>query len=256
MRKFILAIALTFTAINVAYSYGPTGHRTVAKVADNYLTDKAKAAIEKLLDGETLIMVSTFADDIKSDRKYDYTHVWHYVNSPDSISYEDSEKNPDGDMLSAINESISILKDKKSSKEEKAFRLKMLVHLMGDLHQPMHAGHKEDRGGNDIKVKWFGKDTNLHRVWDSNLIEGSKLSYSELAENMPKPPYYDVKSIEKGSILDWYAETKELSSIIYASAKADENLRYDYSYKYFPVVRDQLNKGGIRLAKVLNEIFN
>lgn len=240
---------------NTGFAFGPTGHRTIAKIAESYLSDEAKKQITELLDGEGIVIVSTFADDIKSEKKYDYTHVWHYVNAEEGISYSDSKKNPDGDLIFAINKAVEVLKNPKSTKEEKAFNLKMLIHFIGDLHQPLHCGRGADKGGNDIKVKWFRKNTNLHRVWDSDIINFNKMSYSELAETMKRSPYIDKEEIEKGNVISWYNESKKLSKVVYASVEPDENLTYGYNYKYFPVLKERLNYAGIRLAKVLNEIF-
>ncbi|MCK5781246.1 MAG: S1/P1 nuclease [Flavobacteriales bacterium] len=253
--RFQLLLLTAMLIANATFAFGPIGHRTIAKVAEYYLTDSAKEQIIELLDGESIITVSTFADDIKSDRKYDYTHVWHYVNVDEGKSYADSKKNPNGDLILAINNSIEVLKNPKSSKEDKAFNLKMLVHLIGDLHQPLHCGRGSDKGGNDIKLKWFKRGTNLHRVWDSDMINSNKYSFTELAESIKKPPYINKEEIESGNVLTWYQESKELSEVVYASAQADENLYYSYNYKYFPVVKKQLNYAGIRLAKVLNDIF-
>ncbi len=254
LKRKILMLALVIIA-NTTFAYGPIGHRTIAKIAEYYLTDTAKEQIIELLDGDGIVIVSTYADEIKSDKTYDYTQMWHYVNAKDGESYEHSQKNPDGDLISAINKCVEILKDAKSSKEEKAFRLKMLVHFIGDLHQPLHTGRAEDMGGNTIKVKWFKKSTNLHRVWDSDMLDSKKMSYTEIAETMKRPPYINIDEVAKGNVISWYNESKELSYVVYNSVKPNENLSYGYNYKYYPLMKERINYAGIRLAKVLNEIF-
>ncbi|MDA9311922.1 S1/P1 nuclease, partial [Polaribacter sp.] len=150
---------------------------------------------------------------------------------------------------------VSVLKDPKSKEEDKVFYLKMLVHFVGDLHQPMHIGQKEDRGGNRIKVEWFGKGTNLHSVWDTKMIEAWNMSYIELANNAKDLSEAQLKAIEKGSVEDWVNEVHEITKELYSSVKEGENLRYRYSYDHFGTVRDQLQRGGIRLAKILNDIY-
>jgi hypothetical protein len=155
----------------------------------------------------------------------------------------------------AIRKSVEILKDKNSPKEEKEFYLKMLVHFMGDLHQPLHTGRGEDKGGNDIQVRWFGDGSNLHRVWDSEMIDSYDMSYTEMASNTLKISEVQRKAIVAGSFEDWMYESKKLSERVYASAEVGEKLSYRYMYDWFPVVREQLQKGGIRLAQVLNEIY-
>jgi hypothetical protein len=131
----------------------------------------------------------------------------------------------------------------------------MLVHLIGDLHQPMHIGRAEDKGGNTIQVQWFGRGTNLHRVWDEDMIREWKMSYLELANNTQNLSKEQIKAIEKGTVIDWVHDTHKLSKMAYESVKVGEKLRYRYSYDHFGTVRTQLQKGGIRLAKLLNDIY-
>ena len=200
-------------------------------------------------------MVSTFGDDIKSDKRYNDFYTWHYVNMPFGVKYEDSEKNEKGDLVSGIEKCKQVLLDKNSSKDDKAFYLKLLVHLIGDLHQPMHVGRKEDKGGNTIQVQWFGSGTNLHSVWDSKMIDSFDMSYTELASNTSEISKEQVAELQKGTIVDWVNDTHKLTRQVYANVKPNDNLRYSYSYDNFETVRSQLQKGGIRLAKVLNDLF-
>lgn len=257
MKKIFLIVAFLFIVPTKANTpdWGQTGHRTIGDIATKYLKGKTKREIEKLLDGQSLVLVSTYADEIKSDRAFSEFYPWHYVNKSFDVSYADSKKNPKGDLLTGINTCVSILKDKVSSKEKKAFHLKMLVHLIGDLHQPMHVGLREDKGGNDFQVQWFGRGTNLHSVWDSKMLDSYDMSYSELTNNIPKFSKEQIKFIEKGSIEDWVNETGELAKITYNSAKVGEKLSYRYMYDHFKMTTEQLQKGGIRLAKILNDIF-
>jgi hypothetical protein len=236
--------------------WGKNGHRTTGKIAEKHLSRKTKKCIDKLLKGQSLAFVSTYADEIKSDRKYSEYYSWHYVNMDLDQTYAEAEKNPKGDLVTGIDKCISILKDKNASEADKAFHLKMLVHFVGDLHQPMHIGRKEDKGGNTVQVQWFGKGTNLHRVWDTNLIDDWEMSYIELAENADDLSKKQIEAIEKGSVIDWVNEVHILTKEVYNSVKVGENLRYKYSYNHFGTVRTQLQKGGIRLAKVLNDIFD
>ena len=128
-----------------------------------------------------------------------------------------------------------------------------MVHLVGDLHQPLHIGRKEDKGGNTIQVQWFGKGTNLHRVWDENMIAEWGMSYLELANNTDELSKEQIKAIQDGTVVDWVHEIHKITKTIYSSAESGENLRYNY--KHFKTVRQQLQKGGIRLAALLNDIF-
>jgi hypothetical protein len=256
--KLIFILSFIFITNCNAFSdsdWGPTGHRTLGKIAQKHLKRKVKRKIKKLLNGESLAFVSTYADEIKSDRNYSKFYTWHYVNFPFNSKYEDSKKNPKGDLVSGINTCIRILKDKSSSKKDKVFYLKMLVHLIGDLHQPLHVGRSEDKGGNTIQVQWFNKGTNLHRVWDVDMIEQWNMSYIELADNSALLTKNQINAYKKGSVIDWIYDSQKLAIKVYVSAKSGDKLSYRYSYNHFSTVRKQLQKGGIRLAKVLNDIF-
>ncbi len=253
-----LVLLLSFNAFmfgNTNPIWGKTGHRVVGAIADDYLKSSTKRALKKILDQESLALVSTFADEIKSDDRYDKFKPWHYVNMPLDSDYESSEKNPEGDLVTGIAYCKSVIKDPSSSKADKAFYLKMLIHLIGDLHQPLHIGLKTDRGGNDVLVEWKSEPSNMHRVWDTDLIEDFGMSYSELAENRPYFTKQEIKNIQKGSTLDWVAETHKLTKQVYASAKAGDHLGYRYTYDHFGIVKTQLHKAGIRLAEVLNELL-
>ncbi|CAI8336815.1 MAG: Uncharacterised protein [Flavobacterium sp. SCGC AAA160-P02] len=236
-------------------AWGLTGHRVVGEIAYNHLTKKAKRNLENLINGEGLAIISTYADDIKSDKNFKKFSSWHYVNFKVGDTYETSEKNSKGDIIYAINECQRIISHPDSSKEDKVFYIKLLVHFLGDLHQPLHIGRAEDRGGNSISVKWFGKSTNLHSVWDTKMIESFNMSYSELTSNLDKFSKKQKNAIQQGTVLDWVRESRKLAMKVYESVKVDENLSYRYMYDYFFIVKNQLQKAGLRLAKILNEIL-
>lgn len=254
--SILLLCIFTLTVYSNGPDWGSTGHRTVGKIADSYLSKRAKREISKLLGGESLALVSTYGDDIKSDNAYRKYSVWHYVNMPFGVKYEDAEKNPNGDLVVGIETCKKVLLDENASKEDKVFHLKMLVHLIGDLHQPMHVGLKEDKGGNDFQVQWFGNGANLHSVWDSKMINHFNMTYTELADNERELSKQQIEMLQQGTIVDWVNETQEYAIKAYQSAEKGNDLRYRYMYDNFHVVRSQLQKGGIRLAKVLNELFS
>lgn len=251
----IIIVSLSFQSIQATPPWGRTGHRVVGAIADQHLSGRAKRQIAKLLHRESLPFVCTVPDEIKSDERYDHFSTWHYVNMPFDQTYQESKKSEKGDLVTGIDSCIKIIKDKNSSNDDKAFYLKMLIHLIGDLHQPLHIGLEEDRGGNDIKLQWFNKDTNLHSVWDSKMIDDYGMSYSELADNVDYLTKDEIKEIQKGTVIDWVNETHAVAEKIYATVQPGDNLRGDYNYLYFDTVRAQLQKGGLRLAQVLNDLF-
>ena len=208
--------------------WGPTGHRSVGKIAEDYLKGKTKRKIAELLNGQSLALVSTFGDDIKSDKRYSEFYTWHYINMPLDVRYEDSEKNKDGDLVTGIKKCKEVLLNENSSKEDKAFYLKMLVHLIGDMHQPMHVGVKEDKGGNTFQVQWFGNGANLHSIWDSKMLNQFGMTYTELAKNADKLSKEQVKNLQKGTIVDWVNDTQSLANKVYNSAEIGDKLGYSY----------------------------
>jgi len=257
--KFIISlIPLIISSINFQYNeneWGLTGHRVVAQVAENYLTQTIKDSIRLFLNGKSLVSISNYADDIKSDKRFDKYKPWHYLNIKLNNDYQDIMPNKKGDVVQAINYCINILKDNNQSKKEKIFYLKLLVHFVGDIHQPLHAGRAQDRGGNNIKVKWFGKGTNLHRVWDSQIINSHQMSYTELSKDLNVLSLSEINKIKRDSINTWIKESQQIAKLIYQDAETETNLGFSYSYKHLNIVRLRLLKGGIRLASILDDIF-
>jgi hypothetical protein len=207
------------------------------------------------LGGESLAYISNYADEIKSDKRYQVYNPWHYANMKVNESYYSSEKNVKGDVIQAIKKCIEVLKSKKTSKNDRRFYLKLLVHFVGDIHQPMHLGEKRDKGGNNIKLKWFGKNTNLHRIWDSDIIDSSKMSYTELTNNLPILSNSKKKEYKSSPIEVWVEETHDLTKKIYKDLPENINLGYRYRYENFDSIRLQLLKAGLRLAYILDDIF-
>jgi len=251
---FLISASVVFTS-SFAPDWGQTGHRVIGLIAEQHLTQQTQVVVNELLEGESLAFVSTFGDEIRSIREYDYFKPWHYVNMPLDKRYGEEEPNPKGDVYHAVNYCMGVLQDDNASRGDKAFYLRLLVHFVGDLHQPMHVGRSEDRGGNDINVIWFGKKSNLHKVWDSEMIDGYQMSYSELANNLPIYTQEEQDSIIKSSIIHWMHESQDLAADIYENTNNNDKLSYPYQRKNFKIVREQLYKGGLRLAYILNTIL-
>jgi hypothetical protein len=258
MRSFSVVVFIVLFSIpllQASEDWGKTGHRTMGEVAAKHLTKKARKNISALLNGESLAFVSTFADEIRSDNSYRKYAPWHYVSFPFGARYESTPKNKKGDIIVGIQNCIDVLKNETSNKDDKAFYLRMLVHFIGDLHMPLHIGLKEDKGGNSFKVTWFGKETNLHTVWDTKMIEGYGMSYTELSNNVDHLTKEEIKTIQQGAVTDWMYESRALCEDVYANTKEGDNLGYEYMYRYVTVSRTQLHKAGLRLARILNEIY-
>jgi len=252
MRFFFLFV-LVFTPFAL-FPWGQTGHRVVGKVASNYLTPIAKQRVNNLLDGESLAAASNWMDDIKSVSRYDSLKPWHYVSIPDGKTYTQSVKNPKGDIVHGVSFCIAELEKGGLEREREQELLKILIHLMGDIHQPLHVGRKEDRGGNTIKVKWFWESSNLHRVWDSGIIDSKQYSYSELVDALYVPSPEEVTKWQNDTIQNWLTESMKLRPSIY-DLPEDAELSYSYRYTHWNTLKIQLLKAGVRLAGILNRIY-
>lgn len=252
---FISLVALSSTA----YCWGLTGHRTIAEIAEAHLTKKAKKGIREIIGKETLALWSNWPDFIKSDTSYRYASKWHYVDLPGHMAKEDFirdlKKLPPENLYTQIKAMMQQVKDKSLTPEKRRFALAFLVHMVGDLHQPLHVGRDEDQGGNKITVYWFDKKTNLHTLWDSELIDFQQYSYTEYARLLNIAPKYKVKEWQSGTLEEWFYESHVLSDSIYDNTPHESKLSYRYNFQFQEMLNQQLLKGGVRLAALLNEVF-
>ena len=263
MRKFLIlsVLAVSFLFPFELLAWGMTGHRVVAQIADQNIKSSTRKKINKLLDNMPVAYWANWPDFIKSDKtgEYDHTHIWHYVNAPGNLSKEDFIAYIKNVKQDNIYKEITLLErtiaDKVSSVQQKRVALYFLVHLMGDAHQPMHVGREDDLGGNRISVLWFNDKSNLHAVWDGKLIDYMKYSYTEYANLLNTISKEKKKALQSGTLEDWLYESHCVANEIYSSVNNEDRLSYDYAYKYTDVVELQLQRGGLRLAAILDRIF-
>jgi len=243
-------------------AWGQNGHRIIGKVALNHLTPTAKKHVEALLSGDKLPEVTTWADEMRSNPENFWkkeSSKWHYISLDKWQDFKPNHyklpyHNEPKDIYSAILKSITVLQSSSSSASDKEFYLRFLTHLIGDLHMPLHVGRKEDRGGNRIDVKFFGEETNLHSLWDTKLIESQNLSFREFADFIETDDPKVIKKMLSVDINGWIKESYHHAQDIYDVGNGD--FRWNYQYKYMPLVKQRLLQGGVRLAGVLNLIFD
>jgi len=258
MNKIKLSIIFVLIlSTSQAMSWGQTGHRVTAQIAEHYLSYEAKTAIAQLLNNEDLAEISTYPDEMRSNPSefwQETANPWHYVNVHAGKTYDEMEKPDEGDAVSALAYFSKQLKSDKSSLEDKQLALKFIVHIVADLHQPLHSGTDIDEGGNQIKVKFFWEDSNLHRVWDSELIDRQKLSYTEWSHKLQRKilhtNYHQWQEVDPKV---WITESAKIRAGIYP--KPEEELSWDYQYKHLPTIKKRLQMGGVRLAAYLNNLF-
>ena len=260
---FGLALAALLLAGSIrTQAWGPTGHRVTAEIASFYLTAKARQGIGRIIGNESLAMIANWPDFIKSDTTGQYRHTssWHYLDFPGHISRQEFDRllaqTKGENLYSQTLAMIAELKSPATTPERKRFALSFLVHMIGDMHQPLHVGRDEDMGGNRIQLSWFERPTNLHKVWDEYLVDFQQYSYTEYTNILTRVvKSTDVKSMQAGGIPDWMYQSHVLSDKVYDGSPSGAKLSYRYNYVFAKDLNDQLLKGGLRLAKILNEIY-
>lgn len=255
--KTILSVALAMGSLS-AFGWGQKGHDVTASIAESNLTPTSLENITELLDGKSIVYWANWLDNASHTPEYAYSKTWHYKNIDHGVKYEEAPLHADGDIVSAIYQQVYILQDPESNRNDKQLALKILVHLMGDLHQPMHMGHASDLGGNRWTVNYFGRDNNLHSVWDSSVPESAhKWTYTEWNDQINRAtPEIKNAVIANGSPEKWGKETFEICKEVYAKTPQGSKISYDYVANWAPVVENQFLKGGLRLADLLNTIFD
>lgn len=254
MRKFLVFLIL-FVIATSTFGWGATGHRIVGLIAERHLNKKAKKKIALVLQRETLAEVSNYMDFLKSDNTYRHMSPWHYATIPDGETYDQAGTPEEGDVISTISRLVSELKSGNFTDEDEAFALKCLVHLVGDIHQPLHVGNGEDKGGNDVKLDYFWSSSNLHRVWDSGMIDQLKYSYTEYADWIDHASEEQLVSWKSTNVLDWARESQEYRNQCYETLPENRKINYRYNFDNQELLNQRLLQAGIRLANVLNEIY-
>lgn len=257
--KKLVLIGLLAYLPSQAMAWGMLGHRVVGEIADRNLSCKAKRNIKKILGNESVAMASNWADFIKSDPSYNYLGPWHYINFKQGLTLDEFTATLMQDTATNVNTKLNMLvselKKKDLPQDKKQMYLRLVIHMVGDIHQPMHAGRPDDLGGNRVRLTWFNTPTNLHRVWDEQLIEYQELSYTEYATVLNYASKTQRRAWQKDPLSTWLYESYQIADKIYEVTKPEEKLGYRYNFDHVETLNEQLLKGGIRLAGLLNEIY-
>ncbi len=262
IRKKLILIALCIYLPIQTMAWGQLGHRIVAEIADSYLTPKARLALEKILGNESLAMSANWADFIKSDPNYRYLSTWHYVDLGAGQTFDQAKAYLTTDTIpNAYNKLNFMIKELKTNKtlsaDKKLLYVRMIIHVVGDIHQPFHAGRADDQGGNKIQLMWGMEQTNMHSVWDSKLIETQQYSYTEYAHNINHTTAAQRADWQKTDLMHWIYESNQIAESLYGEIK-EPNQKinpYNYVFLHIHTAEEQMLKGGVRLAGVLNSIF-
>lgn len=253
-----IALALSIVSHQPAAAFGRLGHQIIGQIAEDNLSNNAANNIHHLTQGKSLAQISTWADDIRSNPNWRHTAPWHYISITDNESWGNVKRNPSGDILRSLLHFEKVLSDPQTAPKKKWQALAFYIHFIGDIHQPLHVGYRHDLGGNNVKLLWFGKNSNLHSIWDSDLIEHQQLNLTEYTRLLSHITP-EQKSIWTGkSYYQWADESKALRANAYLLAinpAAELELRIDYEATNLPLIELRLQQAGIRLAEKLNQIF-
>jgi hypothetical protein len=267
VRLAIVSLFLFLCSSGRLWAWGQEGHSIIAEIADLNLSASAKTHVAALIgQNASLASISSWADDIRDDRPETYN--WHFVDIP--LNADNYDPNRDcldsskGDCaINAIERLRKTLMDPAASLQDKKEALMYLVHFIGDVHQPLHAVG-DYRGANDYPVKFFvdpqkrnKQGTNLHAVWDSGLIRATVWDWGAYVRRLQDNwlPGKDIKQLTMGTVVDWTLEAHRVARDVAFKASMNADLGQDYLTLALPTVDRQLATAGLRLARVLNEIF-
>ena len=248
----VLTLVLAFPL--PALAWGKAGHRVVANLATSLLTPEARSQVTDLLGPNvTLAAIATWADEVRSSRPN--TGPWHYVNLPrDATSYDPVRDCARGCVVSAIERSRRLLQDPSKERTVREEALRWVVHFVADLHQPLHVV-ADDRGGNDVLLRFMGRQTNLHRLWDGDLIDHTYPNAAALYKPVQAVLQTATWQVwAEGQPEDWGLETHRVAQeavYLFPDSRVIDERCVE---KALPVIHEQLAKAAVRLAGVLNRM--
>lgn len=270
IKTFAIPLAVASLCVSTsAAAWGSIGHRVTAEIAEDNISGQTRAQITQILGNESLSEGSTWPDEQRSNPLpfwQEEARPFHYVTLPVGRNADQLEHPPEGDAVTALARFTATLRDDAASQEDKALALRFIVHIVSDLHQPLHTGNGTDRGGNNMIVRWFDETTNLHSVWDSGMILQQQLSYTEYADRLERrigPE--EVLGWWDADPVTWIAESSALRDRIYpetspelgmGTRESPVRIRYDYHWTWMPTAEQRLAQSGIRLAAYLDWVFS
>jgi nuclease S1 len=262
-RSVVLAVVIVFSAIpRESIAWGPRGHEIVAEIAAQELTPRARAEVETLLGdraSNAMREASTWADEQKQWPGYGASGPLHYVNFPrGTCRYVAKRDCRQGRCaVGALDHFARQLRDGRS-KRERADALRWIIHLVADIHQPLHAGHADDRGGNDVQVRRRGEGTNLHRLLDSGLLRERGMRATVYAQSLLDN---ETRNWLHGEADAWNAQAptrwiEQSCEAVKLLTPPGERIDDAYVRRAMPILEQRLLQAGHRLATTLNALLD
>ncbi len=251
MKTFLNFFIFCFLALSFKLSaWSKEGHHIICAISRHYMSHQASDSIEQYLGNQSLEEASVWMDEARRQPGQSYLNSWHYINiEKDQTIVLDKKPN----IINRLQLAIYNLKNKLGDYQTKQFNLKVLIHLIGDLHQPLHVGYGSDRGGNDFKVQFLGKETNLHKLWDEDIIRSQRTDFQVCLKHKDKLPEFKNDTYNESQIISWAMESRSLLGTVYNTGKG--LLSSEYLKNNLPLLELQLLKAGRRLAILLNNIY-
>jgi hypothetical protein len=256
LRLVLIPILLTPA---LAWAWGPHSHELVAEIAARHLDPAPRAVVEELLgDRADLAMreIATWADRVREQPQFRGTAPLHYVNFPRDVCHYDARKYcRDGRcVVAAIGRYVAELADRDNSDRDRADALAFVIHFVGDIHQPLHAGWGEDRGGNDVQIRIDRKGSNLHALWDDTLARSARLRVREHADKLLASPVSAKRlAWSTAAPVLWAEEScRALAAGVYPDAP---DISDAYMQRMLPLAEERIELAGRRLAALLNAVL-
>ena len=259
MRRPFAWLLLCLAAPGMAQAWGPEGHRAAAKITSEGLCAAAREEIVRILDGTTLAEAALWPDRIRDEARWRHTRDWHYINIDDEASFDDLREGEPGhgQLLRAIRSNLALLGEAELPLERRREALSFVVHLVVDLHQPLHVGRAEDRGGNTIDVHFGKRTVNLHQLWDGVLLRSSGLGWRDYRRSLAPLVALGADDWAGGGLEDWAEESRRLRPWVYdfdaRRRVAQISKRYAETGRQLSALR--LAQAGVRTAWLLNRLW-
>ena len=253
MKKIIVVFAFAGSLLHVGncMAWGRKGHTIVTDIAYTRLDSLAQKALAKYLDGMTHEEAGNWMDDMRSNHKYDHMKPWHYVNIEKGTTYS---PNTDANIVNTIDKAITALEHSDKMKDDDIkFNILLLCHLVGDFYMPLHVGYANDKGGNEVQVKYLNNPSNLHKVWDTDIIESERITLNDCLLRLNTFTKRDIDQFSTLNAATWITEPRALLDRVYDFQ--DNTIDQAYIDRNKKTVEDQLLIAGIRLGAVLQHLF-
>lgn len=239
------------------HAWGPSAHRIAAEVMEDALCASARAEVDAIARDMPLADLVLWPDRIRDTATWAHTRDWHYMNIADDVPVERDTRPESGRILAAIHDHLELLPRGRADPERRQQALAFVLHLVVDLHQPLHVGRAADRGGNSIRLRFDGRETNLHQLWDSGLLRSAGLRPGEHARVLRALAAAGGAHWTQGTLEDWADESRRLRPWVYDFDTRRQvptvSRRYAEAGRQLTALR--LAQAGVRSAHVLNRLW-